>query len=151
MPEASGRRWRARNETPRRRERRDAQGGGSMEAGADDNQRIMTSKSLLPKKPVIMQLSADPSESLTQAARTPKETERLSLRSAPARSTPARHSESARKRPHTIVSRRIRRFSGVSGILCGCEGFCDFCKIPRLLSDSKSGVANSLDFRGDGR
>jgi hypothetical protein len=68
MPEASGRRWRARNEPPRRRERRDAQGGGSMEAGADDNQRIMTSDSLLPIKPVIMQLSADPSESLIRTA-----------------------------------------------------------------------------------
>jgi hypothetical protein len=31
-----------------------------MEAGADDNQRIMTSDSFLPIKPVIMQLSADP-------------------------------------------------------------------------------------------
>jgi len=39
-----------------------------MEAGADDNQRIMTSDSFLPIKPVIMQLSADPSESMTQAA-----------------------------------------------------------------------------------
>jgi hypothetical protein len=74
---------RARNEPPRRRERRAAQGGGSIEAGADDNQRIMTPDSFLPKKPVIMQLSADPSESLTQAARAPKETKRLSLRSAP--------------------------------------------------------------------
>jgi hypothetical protein len=34
--------------------------GGPEEAGADDNQRIMTSDSFLPKKPVIMQLSADP-------------------------------------------------------------------------------------------
>jgi hypothetical protein len=41
-----------------------AQGWGeSIEAGADDNQRIMTSKSFLPKKPVIMQLSAGPSDS----------------------------------------------------------------------------------------
>jgi len=38
-------------------------GGGSVEAGADDNQRIMTSDSFLPNKPVIMQLSADPSDS----------------------------------------------------------------------------------------
>jgi hypothetical protein len=35
-------------------------GGGPEEAGADDNQRIMTSDSFLPKKPIIMQLSADP-------------------------------------------------------------------------------------------
>jgi hypothetical protein len=93
----------------------DARGGGSMETWADDNQRIMTSDSFLPIKPVIMQLSADPSESLTQAARTLKETKRLSSRSAPARSMPARHSESARKRPHTIVSRRIRRPSLPAG------------------------------------
>jgi hypothetical protein len=46
----------------------DAQGGGSIEAGADDNQRIMTSDCFLPKKPVIMQLSADPSESLIRTA-----------------------------------------------------------------------------------
>jgi hypothetical protein len=38
----------------------DARVGGPMEAGADDNQRIMTSDSFLPIKPVIMQLSADP-------------------------------------------------------------------------------------------
>ena len=38
------------------------EGGESEEAGADDNQRIMTSDCFLPKKPVIMQLSADPSE-----------------------------------------------------------------------------------------
>jgi len=38
-----------------------------MEAWADDNQRIMTSKSFLPIKPVIMQLSADPSDSSSAA------------------------------------------------------------------------------------
>src|SRR5262245_25932587 len=75
------------------------EGGGPEEAWADDNQRIMTSDSFLPKKPVIMQLSADLSESLTQAAQTPKETKRLSSRSAPARSTPARHSKSAAAAP----------------------------------------------------
>jgi len=32
----------------------DARGGGPEEAGADDNQRIMTSDSFLPEKPVIM-------------------------------------------------------------------------------------------------
>jgi hypothetical protein len=36
-----------------------------MEAGADDNQRIMTSDSFLPKKPVIMQLSASPADFLS--------------------------------------------------------------------------------------
>jgi hypothetical protein len=40
----------------------DAQGGEINGSRADDNQRIMPSKSFLPKKPVIMQLSADPSE-----------------------------------------------------------------------------------------
>jgi hypothetical protein len=39
-----------------------------MEAGADDNQRIMTSNCFLPKKPVIMQLSADPSDSFSAYA-----------------------------------------------------------------------------------
>jgi hypothetical protein len=61
---------RARNEPPRRRERRAAQGGESVEAGADDNQRIMTSDSFLPIKPVIMQLSADPSESTSHTPET---------------------------------------------------------------------------------
>jgi hypothetical protein len=42
-----------------------------MEAGADDNQRIMTSNSFLPIKPVIMQLSADPSDSLFAAPGNP--------------------------------------------------------------------------------
>lgn len=41
----------------------DAQGEWINGSRADDNQRIMTSKSFLPKKPVIMQLSADPSDS----------------------------------------------------------------------------------------
>jgi hypothetical protein len=44
------------------------EGGGPEEAGSDDNQRIMTSDSFLPIKPVIMQLSADPSESLIRTA-----------------------------------------------------------------------------------
>ena len=40
----------------------DAQGGWINGSRADDNQRIMTSNSFLPIKPVIMQLSADPSD-----------------------------------------------------------------------------------------
>jgi hypothetical protein len=36
--------------------------------------------------------------------------------------------------------------TGAAEILCGREGFCVFCKTPRLLSDSKSEVADRLDF-----
>jgi hypothetical protein len=45
------------------RDRSRCAGGWINGSRADDNQRIMTSKSFLPKKPVIMQLSADPSDS----------------------------------------------------------------------------------------
>jgi hypothetical protein len=45
----------------------DAQGGRINGSRANDNQRIMTSDCFLPKKPVIMQLSADPSDSFPAA------------------------------------------------------------------------------------
>jgi hypothetical protein len=50
-----------------------------------------------------------------------------------------------------VSGRLYSEWEGVSEILCGRVGFCVFCKIPRLLSDSKSGIANSLNFRGDSR
>jgi hypothetical protein len=41
-----------------------SKGGWVNGRRADDNQRIMTSDSILPIKPVIMQISADPSDYL---------------------------------------------------------------------------------------
>jgi hypothetical protein len=58
---------RVREQRSRQIRSRCAREGGSIEAGADDNQRIMTFDCFLPKKPVIMQLSADPSDFFCRA------------------------------------------------------------------------------------